>query len=351
MGDIESAVQERYSGAALAHEPGLCCPVDYDRQYLAVIPSEVLERDYGCGDPVSYVRPGETVLDLGSGGGKVCFIAAQITGPQGQVIGIDLNDEMLALASNAQPQVSAKLGYDNVTFRKGRIEDLALDLTLVDKHLANHGPTNMSELRQLEELMSQWKRDQPLVPDRSVDVVISNCVLNLVSPDAKRAMFSEIHRVLKPGGRAVISDIVSDRDVPQALREDPRLWSGCYSGALREDAFLDAFAEAGLHGVTLVRREHEQWKEIDGIVFGSVTVVAYRAPDPGLSSVGVLYKGPFRRVQLDSGEILDRGRTAMVNTAVAIALEREPYIDAMLPAAAVQPASTGSAACGPACEC
>src|SRR5918992_1349021 len=92
--DPESAVRDRYTGAAQAVEPALCCPVAYDPRYLEAIPDEVLERDYGCGDPTPFVRPGETVLDLGSGGGKVCFIAAQVVGPEGRGFGVDCNDEM-----------------------------------------------------------------------------------------------------------------------------------------------------------------------------------------------------------------------------------------------------------------
>src|SRR5262245_35221215 len=96
--DPEAAVRARYAEAAQQPATGLCCSVRYDPRYLDVIPQEVLDRDYGCGDPTPYVRPGETVLDLGSGGGKVCFIAAQLTGPKGRVIGVDCNHEMLGLA-------------------------------------------------------------------------------------------------------------------------------------------------------------------------------------------------------------------------------------------------------------
>src|SRR5262249_12476820 len=102
---MESAVRQRYSDAAKAREASLCCPVDYDPRYLRAIPEEVIERDYGCGDPSRHVREGDVVLDLGSGGGKICFIAAQIVGPRGRVIGIDMNDDMLALARRSAPVV------------------------------------------------------------------------------------------------------------------------------------------------------------------------------------------------------------------------------------------------------
>src|SRR5882757_11002771 len=98
VGAIERHVYERYERAARAQEPALCCPVEYDARYLEVIPAEILERDYGCGDPSRHLSTGETVLDLGSGSGKICYIAAQAVGPGGRVIGVDFNDEMLALA-------------------------------------------------------------------------------------------------------------------------------------------------------------------------------------------------------------------------------------------------------------
>src|SRR5690606_10688725 len=106
----------------------LCCPVSFNPKYLELIPEEVIEKDYGCGDPTPYVRPGETVLDLGSGGGKVCFIASQIVGPQGKVIGVDCNQEMLSLARRNLPIFAERVGFSNVNFRNGMIQDLKLDL-------------------------------------------------------------------------------------------------------------------------------------------------------------------------------------------------------------------------------
>ena len=108
--NIDEVVRQRYEVGAAARQESLCCPVSYDPRYLEVIPREVIERDYGCGDPTPYLQPGDTVLDLGSGGGKTCFVAAQIVGPMGRVIGIDVNAEMLALARRHAPAVAAKLG-------------------------------------------------------------------------------------------------------------------------------------------------------------------------------------------------------------------------------------------------
>src|SRR2546425_7297116 len=117
----ESAVRQRYAAAAQAPAEALCCAVDYEHQHLKNIPKEVIEKDYGCGDPSRYLKPGETVLDLGSGSGKICFIAAQIVGPQGKVIGVEMTDEMLEVARRNAPMVARQLGFANVEFRKGRI--------------------------------------------------------------------------------------------------------------------------------------------------------------------------------------------------------------------------------------
>jgi len=260
----------------------LCCPVEYDRRYLDVITDEILERDYGCGDPSRSVRPGETVLDLGCGGGKICYIAAQIVGPQGRVIGVDTNDEMLVLAESHHQSIAGALGYDNVTFRKGKIQDLALDHERLAAFLACSPVHTLEDLAALETWREAQIRMEPLIATGSIDVVVSNCVLNLVAREDRTRMFAEIHRVLNSNGRAVISDIVGSRDVPEDLQADPELWSGCVSGAFREDRFLEAFAGAGFHGVRVVRRDERPWRVVRGIEFRSVTVEAHKseqAPD------------------------------------------------------------------------
>jgi ubiquinone/menaquinone biosynthesis C-methylase UbiE len=275
----EAAVKARYAAGAQAREASLCCPVTYDPAYLEAIPAEVIERDYGCGDPSRFVRPGETVLDLGSGTGKVCFIACQVVGARGRVIGIDMTDEMLEVARRNAPLVAAKTGFANVEFRKGRIQDLALDIERLDGYLRAHPVASSDDFAAAEAAVATLRRDHPLVADASVDVVVSNCVLNLVGLDHRRQLFAEIHRVLRPGGRAVISDIVSDRPVPQALRDDPGLWSGCISGAYEEGAFLQAFASAGFGQIEVVAAGSEPWQTLEGIEFRSLTVRAYK-PGP-----------------------------------------------------------------------
>src|SRR5207253_8869771 len=181
-----------------------------------------------------------SVLDRGYGTGKISFSAAQIVGPKGKVIGIAMTDEMLDVARRNAPLVAERIGYANVEFRKGRIQDLALDLELLDRQLKRNPITDAASFITADELAEELRFKHPLIATDSVDVVVSSCVLNLVEPKSKRQLFDEIFRVLKKGGRAVISDIVSDKEVPEEMQNDPELWSGCISGALTEERFLAA---------------------------------------------------------------------------------------------------------------
>src|SRR2546427_6108451 len=153
----ETIVRQRYAAGAVAPQSKLCCPVNYESAYLNVIPQEVIERDYGCGDPSRYLREGETVLDLGSGTGKICFIAAQIVGPNGKVIGVDMTDEMLEVARRNAPIVAERLGYANVEFPKGRIQDLALDLELLDRKLKENPITGAASFLAADELAEELR--------------------------------------------------------------------------------------------------------------------------------------------------------------------------------------------------
>ncbi|MBI2479531.1 MAG: methyltransferase domain-containing protein [Planctomycetia bacterium] len=329
----EHSVRTRYSAAANKREAALCCPVDYRSELLEAIPQEILERDYGCGDPSPFVKSGDTVLDLGSGGGKLCYIAAQLVGPEGRVIGVDCNQEMLGLARRYQAQVAKRIGFDNVSFRCGMIQDLQLDLELLAKELRGRQRSGVQGILEQRLLEQRMRTELPLIASDSVDCVVSNCVLNLVRPEDRQQLFREVFRVLKRGGRAAISDIVSDEDVPEHLKADPELWSGCISGAWREDDFLAEFERAGFHGMYVAKRQNEPWQTVEGIEFRSITVVAYKGKQgPCLErNQAVVYRGPFKKVEDDDGHVYHRGERMAVCDKTFRLLRQEPYEDAFMP--------------------
>ena len=325
----ESSVNSRYAAAAKAPEAALCCPVEYNRDLLKIIPQEVIEKDYGCGDPSRYVNAGETVLDLGCGTGKICFLAAQIVGARGRVIGVDMIDDMLEVARRNAPIVAERLGCANVEFRKGRIQDLGLDLEILDAELKKHPIASANSFLRAQELAAELRLKHPLVKTESVDVVVSNCVLNLVESGDKRQLFQEIFRVLRKGGRAVISDIVSDEDVTHHMQQDPTLWSGCISGALREDQFLKAFEEAGFYGIRLLKRDAQPWQTVAGIEFRSMTVEAFKGKQGDCLELNqsVVYRGPFREVLDDDGHRLRRGERVAVCDKTFSLYSQPPYTE------------------------
>ena len=323
----ETIVRQRYAAGANARADQLCCPVDYQSDYLKVIPREVIERDYGCGNPSRYLREGEIVLDLGSGTGKICFIAAQIVGPRGKVIGVDMTDEMLEVARRNAPIVAGRIGYANVEFRKGRIQDLALDLELLDRQLKQNPITDAASFLAADELAEELRCKRPLVASDSVDVVVSNCVLNLVEPKSKRMLFDEIFRVLTKGGRAVICDILSDEAVPDEMQNDAELWSGCISGALTEEGFLAAFESAGFYGIQILKRDRDPWRTVQGIEFRSVTVEAFKGKQ-GVCferNQAVIYRGPFKEVLDDDNHRMERGRRYAVCDKTYNLYKKAPY--------------------------
>ncbi len=194
----------------------------YRPEEIRDLPPEIVHETLGCGNPmaIASLKPGETVLDLGSGAGLDCFLAARQVGPSGHVIGLDMTDSMLELARRNQ----AKVGLSNVEFRKGEIENMP-------------------------------------VADSSVDVIISNCVINL-SPD-KDAVFREAFRVLKPGGRFAVSDVVTRGEVPELFRKALDLWAGCLSGALDEQGYLQRLRAAGFVDVRVMGSAAISGAEID----------------------------------------------------------------------------------------
>lgn len=338
---VETYVLNRYTQGARSCQADLCCPVDYDPNLLRLLPAEILAKDYGCGDPSRYVREGDTVLDLGSGSGKLCYLAAQRVGPKGQVIGVDMNDEMLQLARKYQAEMAEKLGGDRVRFVKGLIQDLALDVEATERWLAEHPVTSYADLFALKAWQAEQKRQRPLIADNSVDLVISNCVLNLVDDGDKRQLFREIFRVVKPGGRIAISDIVCDEPVPPAMKRDPELWSGCIAGAMQEHAFLQGFVDAGFAAVKLDQWADKPWRVIEGIEFRAVTVTAVKPRGGECLDYGhaVIYKGPYAKVYDEEGHVYCRGQRMAVCERTFRFLTEGPFKDDFI---GIAPAELGA---------
>jgi ubiquinone/menaquinone biosynthesis C-methylase UbiE len=311
---IETGVLERYSEGADSVQPDLCCPVDYDRELLALLPKEIIEKDYGCGDPSRYVKTDDVVLDLGSGSGKICYMAAQLVGTNGKVIGVDMNNDMLSLARKYQPEMAEKLGSDRVEFVKGQIQDLSMDLNAMNNYLIQNPVKNAEDIINLRAWQEKQRIESPLIKDNSIDLVVSNCVLNLVHDSDKEQMIQEIYRVTKPGGRVAISDIISDEFVPEHLKQDQHLWSGCISGALQEHEFLQAFTNAGFIAVAYDKWENEPWQTVEEIEFRSVTITAVKPMNEDCIDKGhaVIYRGPFSEVYDDEGHVYMRGQRMAV---------------------------------------
>jgi len=288
--DIEQTVSDRYARAANTGEQ-MCCPTSYDMSHLKTfIPEEVLKISYGCGTPAGLktVSAGETVLDIGSGGGIDCFEASRLVGQTGHVIGIDMTNTMLEIARRNAVIVAGNLGYpsSNVEFRKG---------------LADAMP----------------------VEDDTVDLIISNCVINL-APD-KRKVFREMFRVAKPGGRFTISDIVADQPVPQYLIHDAEKWGDCLSGALTLTDYMAGMTQAGFVGIHLIKSS--PWQRIDGIHFFSVTLTGYKlsAHAPAMSPRYATLRGPFSRVVDELGTTYRRGIPQALTTESALLLSLPPF--------------------------
>ena len=235
---------------------------------------------------------------------------------------------MITLARGYRKQIADQLGYSNVDFRYGLIQDLALDLEALAreaKGLKIDGPDDWIELRQLEQRL---RLESQMVADSSIDCIVSNCVLNLVRPEDRRQLFGEMFRVVRPGGRVAISDIVSDEDVSERLQDDPELWSGCISGAYREDRFLQAFEAVGFHGIEIAARQSEPWRTVEGVEFRSLTVVAHKAKrGTGRDhNQAVIYRGPFKTIEDDEKHVYARGERIAVSDRTFQLLQKEPYV-------------------------
>lgn len=294
-------LQQFYAQAAKQPQQELCCPSAYPSEETQHIPQEAIKRFYGCGGPLTLagLSPGETVLDLGSGAGMDCFLAAKKVGPNGRVFGLDMTDTMLQISMEYKGKVSDNLGYDVVRFIKGFLEEI------------------------------------PFRPS-SVDLVISNCVTNL-SAD-KRKVFSEMWRVLKDQGRFVISDIVSGTEVPTRFRSDKLLWGQCLAGALTEEEFFRYLEQAGFHGIEILHRRY--WKTLEGCSFFSITLRGYKlqgAEQCSYDGHAAMYRGPFKAVMDEEGHLFPRGEAVEVCTDTAERLQRPPYSRAFVICRTEQP--------------
>src|SRR5206468_7073714 len=217
--------------------------------------------------------------------------------------------------------------FHNVEFRKGRIQDLALDLERLEADLKAHPIQSVDSFLAAEEQAEELRVRHPLIATDTMDVVVSNCVLNLVDPRAKSQLFQEIFRVLKKGGRAVISDIVSDEAVPDEMQNDPELWSGCISGALTEQGFVQAFEHAGFYGIQILKRDAQPWRTVQGIEFRSVTVEAFKGKQGECfeRNQAVIYRGPFKEVLDDDNHRMERGRRYAVCDKTYNLYQKAPY--------------------------
>ena len=235
--------------------------------------------------------------------------------------------------------MTKKIGGDRVSFYKGYIQDLALDLNLTEQWLLKHPVRNNTDLIALKQFQYEQRRKRPLIADDSVDLVVSNCVLNLVDAVEKDQLIHEIFRVLKPGGRVAISDIVSDEEVPEHLYQDPDLWSGCISGAFQEYAFIKAFLDVGFMGVAIDQWARKPWRVVEGIEFRSVTLTATNPEDTECLDFGhaVIYKGPFSEVYDDDGHVYYRGERMAVCQNTYRFLTEGPFDGCFV---GIEPAST-----------
>jgi len=285
--DGHTLVRDFYAAAAAAPQVEIANPVRFDAGETAHVPEEAKTRSYGCGSPVldAAPLPGETVVDLGSGAGMECAIAAKKVGPGGHVVGVDMLDEMLALARRTAAHAAGELGHDVIEVRKGLLEEVPC-------------------------------------PDASADVVISNCVINL-SPN-KRRTFREILRVLKPGGRLVVADVVADEEPPLAVRSNERLRGECLGGAMLQRELFQLLEDCGFTAVTLLKRF--PYRTVAGHRFYSATYQAERpqATEPSR----VVYRGPFAALVTDDGRVLRRGEEAVAAVPAGAAAEPVFVLDA-----------------------
>jgi MoaA/NifB/PqqE/SkfB family radical SAM enzyme/SAM-dependent methyltransferase len=268
-GTTKGLVRRFYEDRAVTPDETILNPVSYDEQQIEYIPLEARVRLYGCGSPVTDadVNPGEVVVDLGCGTGVECFIAAREAGARGRAIGVDMSDAMLEIARRSRPAARDALGYDNTLFAKGYLEAIPL-------------------------------------AEGVADLVVSNCVVNL--NHHKRRVFQEIFRVLKPGGRLVISDVVAETEPPLAIRADHQLIGECIGGAMVQEGLFSMLRDLGFVNASIVKRF--PYRTIQGHSFFSLTFRAWRPEQATRLNVSdAVYGGPFRAVVTEDGTVLHKG--------------------------------------------
>ena len=238
------------------------------------------------------------MLDLGSGSGKACYIISQIVGARGRVIGIDFNPPMLELARKYQRSIGDKLGYHNVEFRRGKIQDLKTDLELLDQHLKENPVRSVADLAHLEEFERRMRREQPLIADESIDVIVSSCVLNLVRAGRQEATLHG--NVPRAQARRTSSDFRhrQRRAGAGSFGARPESLERLRFGRFQEEEFLRAFEEAKFHGVQIEDFDSKPYQTVEGIEFRAITVTAYKGKEgPCIErNQAVIYRGPWKQV-------------------------------------------------------
>jgi MoaA/NifB/PqqE/SkfB family radical SAM enzyme/SAM-dependent methyltransferase len=267
-------VSEFYAEASKSPNEEIKNPVCYPEEWTEHVHPDCMVRSYGCGSPVldAEIGPGETIVDLGSGTGVECLIASKMVGPEGSVIGIDMLDPMIELARRGARTAADRLGYANVEFKKAFLESLPLD-------------------------------------DATVDVVLSNCVLNL--SHHKRRTFGEIFRVLVDGGRLVASDVVCETEPSSSIRNDDTLQGECIAGALTQRDLVGLLEESGFASIRILKRF--PYRVVRGHPFFSVTFAAEKSVRT--VEKRIMYRGPFAAVVTREGELIPAGQTCSVNVA------------------------------------
>jgi len=227
-------------------------------------------------DPFSCVHAGDVVLDLASGDGETCCYLAHRVGPEGRVIGAESNSQLLASAGIRRKLQSSALGWDNIEFLRARPHDLALDLTAAEDWLQKNPIHDLTTWSAFEDFRRGWTDDHPLIANVSIDLVLCRGVLNFHPPHQRTALLKEVFRVLKPHGRLLIAEIVSDRPLPTASPHQFQMWGESISGASDELTFLQLLSSAGFNRTELIESPAAHRKTIEGIRFQPVTFLGYR---------------------------------------------------------------------------